>query len=420
MGVMYLQVLKNIILYGLTHGLVDAACGAVIFAIPHDRSLDAAGFVLLVVLYDVLAFAMQPMAGFAADRLRSPSKAAAAGCLLTAFAAMLIKWPAAAICLAGVGNALFHVGGGIICLNLKSDSAGLAGAYVAPGAMGLFIGILLGKGGHFTSWIFVLMLITASMLILTTKYPEIEYSTGKGSKPEHFGIILTLLLASIAIRALVGLSLDFPWKSDVSLLAGFTVCVVLGKALGGVLADRLGWVRTSVTGLIISAPLLAFGAGNPYTAMVGIFMFNLTMPVTLGAVSKMFPGFTGFAFGLTALALIVGSLPAFTRLKPVLGGEYIIFSIIMASGFMLFLGLKLYLRGGIMEGKKIGKHIKFMVMLCMCLLMFSVTAYAADIASPGIMQLGIGAIVILGIIIVWIIIACILLIRWIVKKNADK
>lgn len=415
-----MNILKNITIYGFTHALVDASCAAVVFAMPNASELDPVMFTVLVVLYNVLAFALQPILGFLSDRLKSPSKAAAAGCILTALAAVMIKHPVLAVSLAGVGNALFHIGGGAVCLNLKPGSAGPAGFYVAPGALGLFIGTMIGKGGYFNPWIFVIMLALASTFITTTQYHREESSTEGYVKHERFEIILILLLGSIAIRALVGLALELPWKTNVYLLTGFTLSVVLGKAVGGVLADRFGWIRTAVIGLIASAPLLSFGAGNPYLAIAGIFMFNLTMPVTLIAVSNMFPGYTGFAFGLTALGLISGSMPAFTGIRPVLGGKYIIFSIIIASTLMLYTGLKLYLRGEVMKGKKTGNLLKFMVMLCMCTVLFPVTSYGIDVASPGLLVYGLGFIIVFGLVIVGVIIGCIFLIRWIVRKNANK
>ena len=40
-----------------------------------------------------------------------------------------------------------------------------------------------------------------------------------------------------------------------------------------------------------------------------MFLFNMTMPVTLGALGRMLPGVKGFAFGTLTLALFVGLVP---------------------------------------------------------------------------------------------------------------
>lgn len=410
---------KAIILYGFTHALVDAVCAAVVFSMPGSVSLDKSWYFFLVVLYDVLAFGLQPVAGFFMDMLKIPSFTSAAGCLLTAAAALSINLPLAAICLAGLGNALFHVGGGSICLNLKPGSAGPAGAYVAPGAIGLFIGTLVGKGGYFHAWFFILLLMSAGIILLISKPPKIQYDAGRNKTCSHFSIILLLLLSSIAIRSLVGFTVSFPWKSNIYLLTVLTIAVALGKAAGGVLSDKFGWIKVTITGLIISAPLLSFGSANPYLAITGIFMFNLTMPVTLVAVSRMFPGYTGFAFGLTTLGLITGAIPAFTSLKPAFAGELTIFAVIMVSALMLYIGLKLYLRGDNVE-KMNGRFLyKLMALLSLCFLLYTPTAYA-DVASPSDLIIGAGALIAIGIIISVVIALCVLIIIRIRKKHDNK
>ena len=54
------------------------------------------------------------------------------------------------------------------------------------------------------------------------------------------GFVLLLLLGCIGVRSLIGFSLVMPWKSVLALALTLTLAVTLGKALGGVLADRWG------------------------------------------------------------------------------------------------------------------------------------------------------------------------------------
>jgi FSR family fosmidomycin resistance protein-like MFS transporter len=120
------------------------------------------------------------------------------------------------------------------------------------------------------------------------------------------------------------------------------MAVVLGKALGGFLADRFGWSVVALSGLALSAFLLTFFAPNPALAIAGTFLFNLSMPVTLACLADMLPGKSGFAFGLTALALIVGALPAFTPLHTLTGAAGFIFAAMLVSIAALYGGLRLY------------------------------------------------------------------------------
>ncbi len=335
-------ILTNISIYSLTHALVDATCAALIFAILSMKSLDFQTFVYLVILYNVLAFALQSPFGLLVDKMKLPVHSAIIGALLVASSVLFIKLPFVAGSIAGIGNAFFHVGGGIISLNLIPKKATMPGIFVAPGALGLMIGAIIGKGGHFIAWPFIIVLLLSAILMWKIKRPVISYNTTLKGNFKWFETAILLLLVSIAIRGLIGLSLVFPWKSNIHLLIALTMTVVLGKALGGVLGDRYGWMNITVVGLIISAVLLTFFPNIPCIAIVGMFCFNLTMPITLTAISNMLPGRAGFAFGLTTLALVIGAFPTFTKLKPVLNNQMFILLLIIFSIFALFSGLKLY------------------------------------------------------------------------------
>ncbi|NLD50049.1 MAG: MFS transporter [Clostridiaceae bacterium] len=338
---------SNLVLYSIVHALVDASCAVLVLGGLASLSIDAGTLTTMVILYNVLAFGLQSPLGYLVDRLRIPIVSASAGCLFVTAALFAYSVPLVAVCLAGVGNALFHVGGGVISLNLAPGKASLPGIYVAPGAFGLTVGILLGSRGYFNPWVFSLALVCAAVLIMQVKPPVINYNTDSKAGHKYVGLIILLLSISICIRSLVGLVLNFPWKSNIYLLFVLTAAIVLGKALGGILGDKFGWMRIATAGLIISAPMLAFGAKNPLIAIVGILLFNMTMPVTLVAIVNVLPGRAGFAFGLTTLALIIGAMPTYTSMKGVLAGSWIILAIVIISAGLLFIGLKLYNSSGI-------------------------------------------------------------------------
>jgi FSR family fosmidomycin resistance protein-like MFS transporter len=255
---------------------------------------------------------------------------------------LLTPIPALTAVLAGVGNALFHVGGGVAVLNLAPGKAALPGVYVAPGALGLTLGILHGKSGNFVAWPFLAALLVAALVVWFLPRGAFPTPRPLAVNLRGFWGVILLLLVSVGIRSLVGQSLVLPWKSDVTLLIILTVCVVLGKALGGILADRFGWTLVAVGGLAISAPLLAFFPSVPAVVMAGIFLFNMSMPVTLVGLAGVLPGNAGFAFGLTTLALIVGALPTFTPLRTFTGQQIFVFVTIIISLAALYFGLRLY------------------------------------------------------------------------------
>jgi FSR family fosmidomycin resistance protein-like MFS transporter len=328
--------------YSLAHALVDAACVAALFAIVTPNRTDPANAYQLVLIYDVIAFATQPVFGLLVDTIKAPAKIAATGMLLVAVSILMMRAPLLAIVTAGIGNAVFHVAGGFASLNLAPGKASLPGIFVAPGALGLTIGILIGKSGGFVAWPFLLLLLGLAGLMLRLPRLEVQAQRQLPGDLRWFKTVIVLLLLSVAIRSLVGQSLVLPWKSDQTLLLALTLAVVLGKALGGVLADRYGWTAVAVSGLVVSLPLLAFFAPLPALAILGTFLFNLSMPVTLVCLAEMLPGESGFAFGLTALALILGALPAFMPMQTLTGTPGFIFVAILVSSAALYGGLRLY------------------------------------------------------------------------------
>ena len=309
-GITDRQCAGQLMVYGLAHAVVDALCAGVLLTLWKHQVMSPLEVGWLFVFYNLLAFGVQPVMGIILDRIQRPRLGIMAGCLITAGATIgFEQWPIASVALAGIGNALFHLGAGTICLNLTPGRATAPGIFVAPGAFGLFLGTYLGKEGQFISWPFIALLSVLGAVMMVMKVPSINYR--RECAPDHSGWMrpaLILLLACIAIRSLVGQGLELPWKSNLVLLFTLTLAVVFGKGLGGVLADRFGWVKIAGGALVVSMPLLAFWPGNPWLAIPGMFLFNTTMPVTLVAASNLLFGRPGLAFGVTCLALEAGVL----------------------------------------------------------------------------------------------------------------
>jgi FSR family fosmidomycin resistance protein-like MFS transporter len=123
------------------------------------------------------------------------------------------------------------------------------------------------------------------------------------------------------------------------LLVTLSVAAFLGKSLGGVIADRLGWVKTAVGALLLSCPLLFYGAVHPLLLALGLFVFQMTMPITLVALSRAMPSRPATAFGWSCLALQLGSLPSVFSWGAALEGPLMLVPLILLSLVALYLGL---------------------------------------------------------------------------------
>ena len=327
--------------YSIIHGIVDLCCVAVIFSSILFGGYDVQDVFVLVIAYNILAFGLQAPFGLLVDKFQVPKESALIGCLLVLASFSVFSYTALVVILSGLGNAFFHIGGGSISLNFNLQKATAPGIFVAPGALGLTIGVLFGKSGSLVMWPLILLLIASCVFIVISKIPKINYQKiSVKPKIKYFELVILLLLLSVSIRALYGLTAVFEWKTNIHLLFTLTMAVVGGKAMGGYLADKFGWIKVAVLALIISAPLLSFFQGSPLLAIFGAFLFQMTMPITLVALSNMLPGRSATAFGLTVLALIIGAIPVYLGVKPFFSNHWITFAIIIISAASLLISFK--------------------------------------------------------------------------------
>ena len=293
-------------LYSLAHFWVDLSCAFLVF-----RALaGTAEFSLCLLLYNFCAFALQMPLGLLADRLDRNGAAAAAGYACVAIAYLFPSIPLAAATVAGVGNALFHLGGGIDTLNVSTKRAAALGIFVSPGALGLYLGGLWGRGAAAPLWLppAGLLLLGAGILLLCRRALG---SLRSGNAPlDLSGRVLPILplFLVVVLRSYMGMNQSFAWKDTGAWALLLTLALVLGKAGGGFLMDALGPRRASALSLGLAAGLYLLSA-LPLPGTLAVFLFNMTMPVTLWAVARAMPGAKGFTFGLLTFALFLGCLP---------------------------------------------------------------------------------------------------------------
>jgi FSR family fosmidomycin resistance protein-like MFS transporter len=344
--------------YGISHFFVDACCAALLTNIWLAGIYPVERVLYLYILYNSLAFAAQVPLGLVVDAFGRPWHFAAAGICLQVVAVVMISSninglpPEVVVLTAGIGNAMFHLGGGVVSLSLDRGRAAAPGIFVAPGAVGLFAGYQLaasGMSGSVRAAAAIVGCVLAAA-VYRAERSEIVRPERAMNKNAGFGLVLCLavffIMGSIAVRSMLGLSFPFPWKGSgprgafmLALAAGS------GKALGGFLADRFGFIRTCVASLLLSIPLLTAGEANPAAGIAGCALFQMTMPVTLLACADIFPGLA-LSFGMTCLAIFCGALPALfgVKIQPLLSPVAMAASICL-SAICLGVGLRSIWRG---------------------------------------------------------------------------
>ena len=174
---------RLILTYIFAHFAVDFACAFLLFRLLYDDPQ----WYLCLLIYNFCAFAMQMPIGLLADKWNRNAVCAAIGCGLIAFSFGFSYIPVLTVIIAGIGNSLFHVGGGIDVLNVSSKNPTLLGIFVSPGALGIFLGTILGKQGDFSVPVVVAVMVIVAAAILIACYAD-SYSFRSNNDPVSFPV----------------------------------------------------------------------------------------------------------------------------------------------------------------------------------------------------------------------------------------
>ena len=290
-------------LHSFAHLLVDAVCAAALFG-PVAGQEDGAWTFLL---YNTLAFSTQCLVGLAADRLRKHRISAGLAMLAVAAGFVLPLPVLLRVTVVGLGNSVFHVAAGTEALEHSGGRAAPLGVFVAPGTIGVTLGTLFPALGP------LLAGLLAATALLSLRGKEAREApadcplpaSGQGDKPL---LTAALLTAAVAVRAIGGSAISFPWQLGTLPVLLTTLFVFAGKTAGGFLCDRMGPVRSAWASVPLAALLISFFGAWMLPALLGQFALNLTMPITLWLMYKALPEAPGFAFGLAASALWPGTV----------------------------------------------------------------------------------------------------------------
>lgn len=296
----------QLFLYSICHFFVDFSCILLLYRLRLGEFGSASHFWWqYALIYNFCAFALQAPFGMILDTLKNCHCAAAFGCFFIGLS-WALPLPLMARCIiAGLSNALFHIGGGIQILRTsKENKASEIGIFVSTGAFGVFLGKKLART---LGWLSIVMFVCAA-IILIFDTPTCHRTI---KKPLNSKAIFAsfCLFFTVFIRAVLGGSLGYKWNFPI-LSVVMVCCIVFGKALGGIIGDIVCWRKTATISLILSAFLYVFSFKVSSLGLVATLLFNMTMPLTVSALTSTLNGKAGLAFGLTTFALFLGTLPS--------------------------------------------------------------------------------------------------------------
>ena len=343
---------KLIGLSSVQHFLVDGLCICSMFLLAEiygDRFGAYGDRVSIgaILTYNVLAFVSQPLTGMMADRMKARHWLLIASSLLLTLAvacASLIQtlmavspnlmwdglgeWLLILVAiLLGVGNSLFHVWGGKQTVVMTGNDIRALGVFVSTGVLGLAIGLICRSWpllyGLLLAYVAVAIVYLRSenSLAADQTTPGPSYSGGEKTQygnllphssflvPRTWLLILALMLF-VCCRSFVGEVFSGGMTKTQELILLIAVGSMLGKMAGGWIARWMGIWRSLAVILAGVALCIVFGDYFEMVLLVGIFLMNCTMPITLYLANILLPRREGLAFGLLAAALIPGYLLA--------------------------------------------------------------------------------------------------------------
>ena len=302
----------------MLHFLVDCLCLCCLYL----TALDMVQMMTIFVTYNVCAFLTQPLTGWLADRMKQRHwmllgadgllavAVLGAGVVESLGDAHTSEWLMLGVAtLLGLGNSLFHVWGGKEVARQTGNDIRALGVFVSTGAFGLAVGAV------FASWLLLYLLLLFICLLsvacirmeLKELIPHSSFLTPHSLFP--IGVVAAMMLA-VAMRSFAGESYTTGIDKTPLLLLTLGATSMLGKMAGGWLVRGLGMVKAII--LMVVGATLCWMVKSQHLALMllGLFLVNCTMPVTLYWANAALKGREGLAFGLLAAALMPGYLMA--------------------------------------------------------------------------------------------------------------
>lgn len=300
-------------LFFLIHFLVEVTSFYILTAYTPEPAVWA-----LMLLYDFTAFVPQGVFGYLRDRgIRV--NFALWGTVLTTLSLTLMLFRANVfliITLVSLGNCLVHIHGAERTLRASPGKITPAAVFVSGGSFGVITGKLLAMSNVAVPWVLALNVLTFVPIVFAERLkPTDDAANLRQYRFANLrigaGVVIALATFVVAVRAYMGYGIPTTWNKTTLQTIALYCAMGAGKALGGVLTDRIGIRKTALISTLGALPFLLFGAERMAISLIGIAIFSMTMAITLALIVSCLQTLPGVAFGFTTLGLFLGTVPLF-------------------------------------------------------------------------------------------------------------
>ncbi len=337
-----------VIFLGLVHFFNDCISGLIVGRAAGTKDVLTTG--LFVMVYNVLAFGIQPVWGVLGDYMRNYKYVTLLGMILVILSLFTIEINIlASIILAGLGSSAFHAGGGGLTLLTAGESSKFTGIFASPGVLGLGTGALLVHLGIFPVVPMIIVMIAASaVLMFYFRQSEIvEISMQRDIEEfETHDFVMIMMLMIIAFNSLVWNLLNIFNAGNYSALVIIAYAAGSGKLFGGYAAEYFGYKRYLIVALITAVPFLLLGKINVIFAAAGAFLLQSTIPVYVATLYRFTVNRPGFSASLSfGFMIAAAGLPVFIFSRPFLN-QYFMYAVPVLALILVLLIRKLPVNSG--------------------------------------------------------------------------
>lgn len=335
------------LLYGLIFFIFHLCIEVVSYALFYSR-FQSHIVTFAVIVYDFFAFCPQLLIGDFYNRSKKINIGLIGAALFVA-AIFLSKFQNIniyifAIFILAIGNAFLHVCGAVAVAAASKKNIFPSSLFVAGGTFGIIIGRYLANENVNIYYLFIPILIIVLISLFTAKNwckNEVEYIDVDivNRKYSHL-VILLIALTVVMVRSYIGFVIPMNWKNEFYHSILLFTSLGIGKALGGLLCDKLGYKFVATISTLLCVPLIIIGKDYMIASLFGMLLFSMTMSITYAMALSIIKNNPGVAFGITTIGLFLGVLPIFLIRFDAFTSMAIVVALSLVSYYLLIISLK--------------------------------------------------------------------------------
>lgn len=273
---------KKYLIFGLGHGVNDSIAGYILGSLCY-QGYAPFELGLYILLYNLLAFGGQILFAVVFEQHFYPKHYWISSFVLLIIALLLFQQSISiSILCAGMASAAIHVIGGTVLAQTPRPALSI-GIFAGPGVIGLI-------GGGFLAYLktdYGLLAIFLSILCILSCWrwyqpdPQSQMIPAiQNPKLEKHDLIMCALITIICLRSFVWDVIQLIEYQHYSVLMLIAIAAMLGKIIGGYLADKFGYAKYTLYALSLALPFLTVLKKNIWALSIGVVLLQSTIPST--------------------------------------------------------------------------------------------------------------------------------------------